>query len=294
MKYIAGKLQFSPDAQREFDLETRPFVEKLVKDAGYDGAAWSMTVIEAHKFGASRRPAHLVVRMGAVLDVSYQFELTVRPTTGQNHFILRISIPRSQAFNEVCNAVAIAINQYKDRVNTEIAASPPAPAPAAPKASDLLVSGITRLEGLRTSLDSVLSIARDARASVEMRDEIQTRHDAAAELARPLLAELEQAEGLMKSHDRRVGILSEDLQKTCERVRAIEKSLAEAQAELGEAKAAWERAAAAAEPFGKAWDDAAADLAEADRLEAERIKTINETPGIAGLLAALETLNGSK
>lgn len=147
---------------------------------------------------------------------------------------------------------------------------------------------------MRSSLDAVIGMARDARASAEMIDELKARHDKAAEIARPLLRIADDAESLAIKHTKRVDALNEDITETQLRLERLFAERLKATADMHDANDAHLRAIAAAEAPNAAWEAAAKELDAANKLEAERLKTINETPGVAGILAGLESMLNAK
>lgn len=294
MKQMPGHLK--GDQLQFFDAKILPVMESLIRDAGFDprGDEWSFIVFGVHAYGSAPRPNKNMVRLGAVRDSSRHIEFAIRPTEGRFHFEVRICVPRSADFIKAQNGIAAAIARHGKPV-TPVMSEPSKNGSHKPdpikKPSDLLMDGVTKLEGLRIGLDAVLSMARDAKASAEMREEIQARYDAAKEAATPLLRAMGEAEDLLKKHESHVNALADDIETTQAKLAALTERITAAKNERDEAKVIFDRVAIAAEEPSRVWDEVSKELAEADRLEAERLKTINETPGITAMLSALEAMN---
>lgn len=280
-----------------FKSDILPIVESIVSTAGYVHHDWSVTVFGCHKYGSTPRPVRNFLRIGNIKPSTRQIEFSLRPTHGQHHYEIRLSVPRSLDFGRVEADIAGSVNRYSlppAEPATSRPATPPAeqaaPAPVVPVAAAPKATGLERLESLRSRIDVALNVMKDAKAIEELRLDAQAKNDAAADAARPLLSALNQAEHLQDQHESRQKQLQNDLREATARVMELEKTLTEVTVDLAKAKEATERARTAAEGPSNAWDEAQAALAEAVRLEAERAKAISEMPGIASIFSALESL----
>lgn len=127
-----------------------------------------------------------------------------------------------------------------------------------------------------------------------MRAEVSAKFEAAKAVAIPLLQEVDRTAKVVADTTARLERNQTELKLVREKFERLTNELADDIDNLSRAKRIAEAAELAAREPAKAYDDAKAEFEAVERMEQDRVKMIESTPGLAELMASLEILNKSK
>jgi hypothetical protein len=233
-------------------------------------------------------------------DGAKSVELKLVPAEGGYWFELDLSTGRAdRPWSEVRAAVEAAL-AAPGAADDEADGSPDAEAPAGPPGDGTAAAGKTILGGVsvdkllavRGGLDKLITLGQEAESTAQIRAEAE------ATLAK-VLAEAEPLRAAAAAGCDTVTKLAAKLEACKDLVRDLNARLQaalatrdETQAELESQTQARDRAASAFAPVRQRLADAEAGVAEAARLEEERLKTLAKAGDMAVLLAAFQRLGG--
>jgi len=305
-----------PEAKKDWDNHGAPCLRDLLTRTGLGlDYGWKVYVRDIHEFGQVQRPpAPGRVRVKSDAPATRRIDATIRPPGGRYYFDVDICTGRSGEWVEVVSRVRGAADVMADvglvgrngppdggqpagrgkAVQPAPKAQPAAPAPALPPvpetAAAVLAAGVARMEKLRGGLDAVIHVAREAQAGAALKAEIEARAAALREKAAPLAAAADKAVEEERVAREAAAVAEAALAAAAKVLAAAQQERDWAAKNAEDAVLAKGRAIEAAAPVLAEWQAAQAELAEAERMEAERLKSLGSAPDLAGLLAALEKM----
>lgn len=287
------------EAVPDFHKFAQPLIEKMIRASGTSAYKWHVFLRDCHRYvGRVPRPRHDLFRVGANNNSTGQIQFKVSPRDSIFCYEVAIATWRKDNWAETVRSVtsgaAAVTGEALERSirNPQPASSQQQPQPEEPpvisaEAAKPLSGSLEQLTALRDNLNSVINLAADARAAEDIRKEIVARHAAAKLEAEPLVEARRQAAIIARAAHTEVTTLDGRVRGLRDQLHAAEKSLAHASLTRDERDEEWRAAERAAEAPERQLQSIEAELKHFDELEAERAKTMRETPGIAALLAAL-------
>jgi hypothetical protein len=262
---------------------------------------WKAFVRDCHEQAGSRNGATCRVRN--FNDAQRRVELSIRPVGGPFTFEVDLATGRTdRPFADVRRRLEAALNPPEPAkpqpanppgIATVSVASPPleSPVPASPR--DTILGGIdlAKLLKMRDGFDTLITVGKDVQTATELKRELETslavaeeqarplrdRHDAAAAVAREAVFAAEEAQVAAEELNRKLVAAVQVRDRTAAECEAAHRALDAALAEYA--------------PARDAVETARRQLAEAEQLEAERLKTLGKADDVLALLAALQKLN---
>lgn len=286
------------EAIQDWENFGRPALEAVIDRSGLGrGYGWKLIVRDCHR--TSQRP-EAAVRITAFRDNERRVSLMVRPTGGRYSFECDLATGRTNvSFADVrqrlIDALMPVITPAPAAIPTPIPEEKPvpiAPISAAVPVAPTILGGLDlgKLLRMRDGLDSLMTVGKDVQTATDLKTEalaalataeaeaspLRGRHTAAVEVARTSVFEAEEAQN---------------------KADTLQRQLADAVAKRDQAAAAREAAHAALdaaqvayEPARLAVEERKRQLAEAEHLEADRLKALGRADDLLPLLAALQKL----
>lgn len=276
---------------------------------------WKVSVADVVGYGRNlKRPQRNKARVYGERSEVHGADIRIYPAdTRCNHaFEVRVHSARTGQWREVlerlraaCSAVSggkIEADEPGDPPPAQVIAEAvnggngkhPAPfsAPAPVEVAARLGSKVGKLEKLQTGLASVIAVAREAEAGAAMRAEIKARVDALRAKANPLAARADELSKLHAQARKLVEDSAKELGEARKRLKVAEEDYEWAVNNEGDVRQQAAVAQTEVLPLMEELNKEVAELDAADKLEAERVKSLGEAPQLAGLLAALEKMGG--
>lgn len=294
------------EAQADWDEHGQPALDTLFERSGLGKQfGWKVTVRDCHSRDAKvkavrvrvrkRRDAQRSVEL-AVVGRAYWFEVDV--ATGRTDRPWDAVVRAIELTTETLRKEAKAAGAG-DAEDAPAAVRPKAeanghhavvPAAAVAPAADPAAAVEERLVRLRSGLDRAIEFRREAATAGAILAEQQQAVDAARAEAAPLKAALDAATRVASAAATEAAAAQEEADRLAAQLRAATERRDRLAAESAAAREAAEQAAGAFGPAQARLREAEANLAEAERMEADRKKTQAAAGDLSVLLAALEKL----
>lgn len=286
------------EAVSDWEEFGRPCLAAAVRATGLGlDFGWQAFVRDCHERAKPRGEA--VVRAKSYHPGQRRVELMIRPEGGRYSFEVDLTTGRTDVpYADVQKKIHAAL-EPAGRNGTAPAngtgAVVPAPEPAAEPAGAAGVLGgmnLDRLAKLRDGMDAILAVGRDVASTAELKRDAAARVAASRDRAAPLREAVEAAAAVA---DRARAAADEAQERAARLNRELAAAVADRDRLSAEAEAqagARDRAIAAYAPARDALSAAEAELADIERLEADRVRSLAKADDIGALLLALQKLAG--
>lgn len=304
-------------ACEEFDKVVPRYARELIRQAGLGlDFGWMLIGRDCGPYGGRYpRPARSSIRIGNDEESTHRIEVGIIPRDAEFRFDFYLCTGRQADWKTLVSK----LRKAADDLNVSFQAMPASPPPSPPvptstpklaapppfstngsvpmTPASLLNVDANRLETMKGDLERLIAMSREAAAGAEMKAEIQHRYDEVLSRAKPKLDAVKAATERVTAADtqkdemeRALKAAEQALQKAQRDLDSATKDLEWSKNNVIELRSEQTKAAMEAVPLSAELQQAKIDLAEAERLEQDRVRSLS-APEMAGLLAALQQVN---
>jgi hypothetical protein len=286
------------DGPQMWEEHGKPVLLAVIDKSGFGrNFGWKVFLRDCHRRKLRSGDA-AVVRVTAYHDETRRLSVKVDPSGGPYLYEVELSVGRTTTpwmqIRAALDRAILGLAPRRDAEPTPEEAPPPPPPPPPPAPADngSVLAGIdlTKILKMREGLDTLLTVGKDIKDCEALKREAERAVAECRRAADPLKEAAEVAAFTAKR-------AAADVQAAQDKVARLNEELRRAMAERDQlaavstaASADRDRAEAAHAPARDALAAAEADLADVQRLEDERMRTLAQAGDVAVLLAALERL----